>query len=133
MPEVNLLIAFGAGVRGFLSPCIVPLIPGYLSFVSGLSLAEIPPADRRQRLRVLGSASIFVLGFATIFTALGASATYLGSIVVDNRLWLGRIGGGAVVVLGFWMLGILKIPFLARQRRPPISPPPGGARGALPR
>ena len=133
MVNVNLFIAFGAGVLGFLSPCIVPLIPGYLSFVSGLSLADMPSADRRQhRQRVLGSASFFVLGFATIFTALGASATYLGSIVVDNRLWLGRIGGAAVVVLGLWMLGILKIPALARERRLPISPPRGGALGAFP-
>jgi cytochrome c-type biogenesis protein len=81
---------------------------------------------------VLGSASIFVLGFATIFTALGASATYLGSIVVDNRVWLGRIGGAAVVALGLWMLGILKIPALARERRLPISPRRGGALGAFP-
>jgi cytochrome c-type biogenesis protein len=133
VPNVNLLIAFAAGALGFLSPCIVPLIPGYLSFVSGLSLADLTPADRRQhRLRVLGSASIFVLGFATIFTALGASATYLGSLVLDNRVWLGRIGGAAIVVLGLWMLGILKIPALARERRLPISPPRGGMLGAFP-
>jgi cytochrome c-type biogenesis protein len=133
VPNVNLLVAFAAGALGFLSPCIVPLIPGYLSFVSGLSLADLTPADRRQhRVRVLASASIFVLGFATIFTALGASATYLGSLVLDNRVWLGRIGGAAIVVLGLWMLGILKIPALARERRLPISPPGGGILGAFP-
>jgi cytochrome c-type biogenesis protein len=101
--------------------------------VSGLSLADLTPADRRQhRLRVLGSASVFVLGFATIFTALGASATYLGSLVLDNRVWLGRIGGAAIVVLGLWMLGILRIPALARERRLPISPPRDGMLGAFP-
>ncbi len=133
MPNINLPLAFAAGVLGFLSPCIVPLIPGYLSFVSGLSLSEMAPADRRQhRLRVLGSTGIFVLGFSTIFTALGASATYLGSFVLDNRLWLGRIGGAAIVLLGLWMLGILKLPALARERRFVLSAPRGGVFGAFP-
>jgi cytochrome c-type biogenesis protein len=133
MPEINFLLAFAAGVLGFLSPCMVPLIPGYLSFVSGLSLSEMAPGDRRQhRLRVLGSTGIFVLGFATIFTALGASATYLGSVVLDNRLWLGRIGGVAIVLLGLWMLGVLKLPALARERRFVLSPRRGGLAGAFP-
>lgn len=133
VPDINFLIAFAAGVLGFVSPCIVPLIPGYVSFVSGLSLAELTPLDRRQhRLRVLGSASFFVLGFATIFTALGASATYLGSLILEYRVWLTRIGGAAIVVLGLWMLGVLKIPALARERRWPISRPRGGMLGAFP-
>src|SRR5207249_8225778 len=67
MPDVNLLLAFAAGVLGFLSPCIVPLIPGYLSFVSGLSLAEMSPADRRQhRVQVVLGTVVFVIGFASV-------------------------------------------------------------------
>src|SRR5271170_275479 len=71
--HLNLLIAFAAGVLGFFSPCVVPLIPGYLSFVSGVSLAEMEQADRRQYLgRILGATALFVLGFSLIFTSLGA-------------------------------------------------------------
>src|SRR5439155_635112 len=96
MPDVNLLLAFAAGVLGFLSPCIVPLIPGYLSFVSGLSLAELSPADRRQhRVQVVLGTVVFVIGFASVFTALGASATVLGNVVLQNRVWLSRIGAPA--------------------------------------
>jgi len=70
MPQVNFAIAFAAGILGFLSPCIVPLVPGYISFVSGLSLADMDPAARRQHLsRIVGTTVVFVLGFASIFTA----------------------------------------------------------------
>lgn len=122
MPEVNLLLAFAAGVLGFLSPCIVPLIPGYLSFVSGLSLSELSPADRRQhRVQVLLGTAIFVVGFAIVFTALGASATVLGNVVLRNRVWLGRIGGAVIIMLGLSVLGIVRIPALAHERRWQIS------------
>lgn len=133
MPEINLVFAFAAGVLGFLSPCIVPLIPGYLSFVSGLALSEMTPADRLQhRARVLASTLIFVLGFATVFTAMGASATYVGGVVLSNRLWLGRIGGAIIVLLGLSVLGIIKIPGLYRERRFKVSPRRGGVLGAFP-
>jgi len=133
MPDVNLLLAFAAGVLGFLSPCIVPLIPGYLSFVSGVSLAEMRPVDRRQhRLQVLSSTLAFVLGFAIVFVALGASATYVGGFVLSNRLWLGRLGGVVIVLLGLSVLGVLKLPWLARERRVQVSRRRGGIFGALP-
>lgn len=133
MPEVNLLLAFAAGLLGFLSPCIVPLIPGYLSFVSGVSLSEMAGATRREhRTRVLTSTLSFVLGFAAIFTALGASATYLGSFILMNRIWLGRAGGIIIILLGLSVLGILKIPGLSRERRLHLPPGRGGVFGAFP-
>src|SRR2546428_2939503 len=117
MPEVNLLLAFTAGVLGFLSPCIVPLIPGYLSFVSGLSLSELSPTDRRQhRARMVLSTAIFVVGFATIFTALGASATVLGNFVLMNRMWLGRGGGSIVIILEPSEWGLVRIPAMSHER-----------------
>jgi cytochrome c-type biogenesis protein len=118
MPEVNLILAFAAGVLGFISPCIVPLIPGYVSFVSGLSLSEMDPHQRRQHLgRVWLSTLLFVLGFSTIFTAMGASATVAGNFILSNRQWLSRAGGVVVIVLGLAVLGVLKIPSLYRERR----------------
>ncbi len=133
MIEVNLILAFAAGVLGFLSPCVVPLIPGYLSFVSGLSLVEMSMEERRRHLgRVLLATTLFVLGFATIFTAMGASASALGDVVLGNRQLLSRIGGVVVILLGLAVLGIIKVPGLYRERRFQIGRPPLGLIGAFP-
>ncbi len=133
MPEVNVPLAFAAGLLGFLSPCIVPLIPGYLSFVSGVSLSGMAGTTRGEhRARVLSSTLSFVLGFAAIFAALGASASYLGSFILVNRIWLGRAGGIIVVLLGLSVLGILKIPWLSRERRLHLPQGRGGVLGAFP-
>jgi cytochrome c-type biogenesis protein len=131
--QINLAVAFGAGVLGFFSPCVVPLIPGYLSFVSGVSLWDMQVAERRRHLgRVLLTTIVFVLGFSAVFTALGASASYIGAFVIGNRLLLTRIGGVIVILLGLTMLGVIKIPGLARERRIPIARRPGGVLGAFP-
>lgn len=133
MPHANFAIAFAAGVLGFLSPCIVPLIPGYLSFVSGLSLVEMEPAERRQYLgRIVVTTLVFILGFAVIFTAMGASATLLGSFILNNRQLLARIGGAVIILLGLSVLGIIKIPGLYRERKFHLERRPGGVLGAFP-
>lgn len=133
MTDVNLILAFTAGVLGFASPCIVPLIPGYLSFVSGLSLTEMDLAARRAKLgQVLASTAFFVLGFSLIFTALGASASLLGSFILDYRVALGRVGGIVVVMLGLSVLGVVKVPGLYRERRLEVRHRPGGVLGAVP-
>lgn len=133
MSEVNFILAFAAGILGFLSPCVVPLIPGYLSFVSGLSLADMSLEERRQHLgRVLLATGLFVLGFSTIFTGLGASASALGSLVLDHRLLLTRIGGAVVIFMGLAVLGIIKVPGLYRERRFQMERRPLGLLGAFP-
>ncbi|MGQ0571606.1 MAG: cytochrome c biogenesis CcdA family protein [Armatimonadota bacterium] len=133
MSEVNFVLAFAAGILGFLSPCVVPLIPGYLSFVSGLSLADMSLEERRQHLgRVLLATGLFVLGFSTIFTGLGASASALGSVVLDNRLLLTRMGGAVVIFMGLAVLGIIKVPGLYRERRFRMERRPLGLLGAFP-
>jgi cytochrome c-type biogenesis protein len=133
MTEVGLILAFTAGVLGFLSPCIVPLIPGYLSFVSGLSLAEMSVEERRRNLgRILAATGLFVLGFATIFTAMGAAASVLGALVLENRLLLTRLGGALVIFMGLGVLGIIKVPGLSRERRFQVRRRPLGLISAFP-
>ncbi len=133
MEHINLAVAFAAGVLGFFSPCVVPLIPGYLSFVSGVSLWEMQLAERRQHIgRVLFATAVFVLGFSSIFTALGASASLVGAFVLGNRVLLSRIGGAVVILLGLIMLGVIKIPGLARERRVQVARRPRGVLGAFP-
>ncbi len=133
MSDVSFVLAFAAGLLGFLSPCVVPLIPGYLSFVSGISLTEMSLEERRRHLgRVLLATSLFVLGFSVIFTAMGASASALGDLILGNRLLLSRIGGVVVIGLGLAVLGIIKIPGFYRERRFQMRRRPLGLFGAFP-
>ncbi len=133
MPQVPLVIAFGAGVLGFLSPCVVPLIPGYLSFVSGVSLQDPEVAERRRHVaHVVVATTVFVLGFSAIFTALGATASLAGNFVLSNRQLLSRIGGIIVIALGLSVLGVIKLPGFYRERRVHFVHRPGGLLGAFP-
>ena len=90
---IGLLSAFAAGVVSFLSPCVLPLVPGYVSFVAGSSLEDLR-AGAAPRLQTLTLAASFVLGFTVVFVALGASATALGSLLLSYKLQLGMIAGG---------------------------------------
>src|SRR5512145_652405 len=100
MSEVNIFVAFAAGIFSFLSPCVLPLIPSYLSFVSGVSLEEMRSDDAVQqvRWRVVINSIAFVLGFSLVFVSLGASVSLLGSFFLDYRNAI-RIVGGFFIVL----------------------------------
>src|SRR5262249_1522639 len=119
MPEtgsIGFATAFVAGVVSFLSPCVLPLVPGYLSYVAGTSLEEL--RDRQSaRLQSLGYALCFVLGFSVVFVSFGASATALGSLLLSWRYELGVAAGVVVLLFGLHMAGLLPIPFLEREAR----------------
>lgn len=122
MDVFTLLTAFGAGVLSFLSPCVLPLVPGYISFVSGASLSELADGALTgdavaRRRRVIVNTVAFVLGFSIVFVAMGASATYAGQWLAGNRIMLGRIAGTVIVVFGLHVMGVLKIPFLNVEKR----------------
>jgi cytochrome c-type biogenesis protein len=107
-------LALVAGVISFSSPCCLPLMPGYVSYVSSVTGARGDPPSRR---RVVGAAGLFVLGFAAVFTALGATASSLGALLLGNRDWLIRVGGLFVVALGLATVGVVRIPILYREAR----------------
>lgn len=120
-------LALLAGVVSFSSPCCLPLMPGYVSFVSGVAAQ---PGTIAVRTRVLGSAVLFVSGFAIVFTSLGAAASVLGGLFLADRALLVRVAGAFVLVMGLVMLGILRIPLLSRELRLDMSkvrPAPVGA------
>jgi cytochrome c-type biogenesis protein len=121
------LVAFAAGAISILSPCCLPLLPGYLVYVSGVSAG-----DRSGAKRVLGSAALFVLGFAIVFTLLGASASLIGSILLSHQQLFVRISGAVVALMGLSMLGIVRIPFLYREKRMDMSRIRRGPMGAVP-
>src|SRR6188472_2605014 len=111
-------IAVLGGVVSFFSPCVLPLIPGYLSYVTGLSGAELTspdPPGARRRVRLLLGASLFVLGFAVIFTLLGAFAGAVGQVLIGQRELLTRVLGVVVIALGLVFAGV--VPYLQRDIR----------------
>lgn len=111
--SISLLLAFWGGIISFFSPCILPLVPLYLSYISGISLQELSSSRKTLILKVL----IFILGFSIFFSLLGASASFLGSWLLIYRDLLNRIGGIILIFFGISFLGILKIPFLYREAR----------------
>ncbi|MBI3289115.1 MAG: cytochrome c biogenesis protein CcdA [Elusimicrobia bacterium] len=108
-----------AGVVSFLSPCVLPLVPGYISFMSGRTLEELSAgSDERARLRHAGWESLcFVLGFSVVFTLLGATATTIGRLLSEHARIVARVAGGAVILFGLHMAGILPIKWLYYQKR----------------
>jgi cytochrome c-type biogenesis protein len=113
---IGLLTAFAAGVISFLSPCVLPLVPGYVSFVAGSSIEELRDGSA-PRARSLTLAATFVLGFSVVFVALGASATALGSLLLSYRYELGIVAGVIVLLFGLYMLGIAPLRLMDREAR----------------
>jgi cytochrome c-type biogenesis protein len=112
--EVTLLAAFAAGFLSFVSPCVLPLIPGYISFISGLTLEEMQGKveAKSSRASVVMASLAFVLGFTVIFVAMGASASAIGGWMSDHRAIIEKIAGTVLVVLGLHMMGVFRIRLL---------------------
>ena len=127
--SVGVLIAFTAGVFSFLSPCVLPLVPSYLTFVTGMSLEDLQGGVNRKATFV--HASLFVLGFSLIFVLLGASASFLGQFFRQYEVWIARIGGGIIILLGLHMAGVFRWTALMRERRVHLNDKPAGYLGTL--
>ena len=128
--SIGLAVAFAAGLLSFLSPCVLPLIPSYVTFITGMSLDELTE-EGRDRRGVLLHGALFVLGFTLVFLALGASATFLGSLFAYASRWVERIGGVLLVVFGLYLLGVLRLPGAAREWRVHLSDKPLGYAGTV--
>jgi cytochrome c-type biogenesis protein len=131
LAHLGLLAAFGAGVVSFLSPCVFPLVPGYLSYIAGTTLREAQ-AEGAARWRVTAHALFFVLGFAVIFALLGAAASAVGATLSAHRPLVERAAGLLLVVFGLFLTGLVPVPFLQRERRAhPAASEPALLRSAL--
>ena len=124
-------VAVAAGFVSFASPCVLPLVPGYLSYVSGVSGQDVEHGGR-QVGRVVAGVALFVLGFSLVFMALGATLGALTSWLLTNRGLITRVAGVVVIVLGLFLAGVVKPKFLYRERRLRADRVPGGLAGALP-
>ena len=123
----GLVISFTAGLLSFLSPCVLPLIPSYVTFITGLSLEDV----QRARRTALVHSVLFVLGFSLIFLALGATATVLGRVLLAHRVWLSRVGGALVILFGLYTIGALNVGAFARERRIHLADKPVGYLGTV--
>ena len=140
--NVSILAAFAAGVLSFISPCVLPLIPGYLSFISGVTLDDMqgtsasgaavavaaPPATRR---RVILTSLCFILGFSIVFVTLGATASALGQFVMERLRILGKIAGVVIIIFGLHTMGVLRIGWLYSEKRVQVARKPAGPIGAI--
>lgn len=138
MENVTLLTSFFAGIISFISPCVLPIVPGYISFVSGASLQELKtqvdmdPEKRRELFwKVTGNSIFFVLGFSIVFVAMGASATYIGQWFAENRLILARIAGVVIILFGLHTMGLLPIKWLNYEKRIQAKNKPMGLIGSM--
>ena len=123
---VSLAVAFVAGLLSFLSPCVLPLIPSYVGFLTGMSVEEV---ERRRGTAVLHGLW-FVAGFTLVFVILGAAASALGALLRDYQQWLGRAGGVLLILFGLYLLGVLRPAFLMRERRIELARKPIGYVGS---
>jgi cytochrome c-type biogenesis protein len=127
--DVGIAIAFTAGIMSFLSPCVLPLVPSYLAFVTGMSLEDLQEGVDRRATFV--HSLLFVAGFSAIFVLLGASASFLGQFFRHYEVWIARIGGVIIVLLGLHLTGVLRLTPLMRERRVHLNDKPAGYLGSL--
>jgi len=111
-----LLSAFGGGIISFLSPCVLPLVPGFMSYVAGDTLAH-GRQTRSRRLAILGLSLCFVAGFSTVFIALGAGASAAGQLLLRYKYEANIVGGSIVIAFGLFMIGLVKLPWLQHDLR----------------
>lgn len=108
LSDIGILSAFAAGMISFISPCVLPLVPGYLSFIAGRSVDELQSMqNRRERIAVVGMSLTFVLGFSTVFVVLGASASALSKLLLTYQQQTNLIGGAIVIAFGLFMTGLI--------------------------
>ena len=116
--NVTVGLAFLAGLASFLSPCVFSLVPAYIGYLSGRSIASKNGGDNSNRWVTFGHGLAFVFGFSLVFVLLGIAVSVLGSLVYESRTWIAKIGGVVIVIFGLHMSGLIRIPFLDYELRP---------------
>ena len=115
--DIPLTIAFLAGILSFLSPCVLPIVPGFISYIVGKSFADLQNSSSVKSLKLLPYVLLFTLGFSSVFIIMGASIDYLSDIFFDFKRQLNFISGILIITLGLYFIGIIKIPFLDFERK----------------
>ena len=129
---ISISIAFSAGLLSFVSPCVLPLVPSYLSYITGLSLDQMRSStDAQAKWITIRNSLLFILGFSAVFVAFGASATAVGQMFLVYQNVIRKVGGVLVILFGLYILGALKLPFLMRYRQYQFQQRPPGIVGPV--
>lgn len=133
LPQTSLMAAFLAGFLSFVSPCVLPLVPSYLMYITGLSLDQLADSEERRRLRktIMANALLFIAGFSLVFIAFGASASLLGQVLTDHQHLIRKVGGVLIVLFGLYLLGVVRLKFLMSEKRIHFQSRPAGYLGSL--
>jgi len=117
--NISLVAAFSAGLLSFVSPCVLPLVPSYISYITGLSIEQLTDATVRSKFKksIIVNALLFIAGFTAVFVSFGASASFIGQALMIYQDHIRRIGGILIIVLGLYLLGVLNISFLKMEHR----------------
>ena len=131
--DLSLYLAFAAGVLSFLSPCVLPLVPSYLAFLTGLSFEELTHEHPKQKLRrmILSHSLLFILGFSVLFTIMGASATLIGQFLAAHRDTIRIVGGIMVILFGLFISGVFSVAFLQQEKKLHLRAKPLGYLGSF--
>lgn len=133
VPQISLIAAFSAGLLSFVSPCVLPLVPSYISYITGLSIEQLTDATERVKFKkaIVLNALLFIAGFSSVFIAFGASASFIGDIFTTYNEFIRKVGGLLVVVFGLYLLGILNLNFLKIEHRYQFRNRPTGYVGSF--
>lgn len=133
LPQISLLAAFSAGLLSFVSPCVLPLVPSYISYITGLSVEQLTDVSERAKFKkaIVLNSLLFIAGFSAVFIAFGASASLLGQVLVTYQDYIRRIGGVLIVVFGLYLLGVLNLNFLKMEHRYQFRNRPAGYLGSF--
>ncbi len=131
--NITFFFAFAAGFLSFVSPCVLPLIPSYVSYITGISFEDLVDGgdDKNFTKVTLYNSLAFILGFTIVFVSLGASSSYFGSLLRDYQELIMRVGGILVIVFGLFIMGVLKLDFINREKKFHVQEKPAGYIGSV--
>ena len=117
--QIGLFAAFSAGLLSFVSPCVLPLVPSYISYISGLSIEQLSKAEDRSRFRkeIVVNSLLFIAGFSAVFISFGASASLIGQLLITYQDFVRKLGGVLIIIFGLYLLGVLNLSFLSTEKR----------------
>src|ERR1051326_1335230 len=129
--NISLVAAFSAGLLSFVSPCVLPLVPSYISYITGLSIEQLTDSTVRSKFKktIVVNALLFIGGFSAVFVSFGASASFVGQIFTTYQEYIRRIGGVLIVIFCLYLFGVFNISFLKKEHRFPFINRPGGDLG----